>query len=178
MMQLIAKLRQNQRGTSLLEFAIVLPVLLVMFLGGYQLSDAMACKRRVTIMTRAMADITSQYRSMTEAQMTSILAASTQIMAPYSTAKAQVRISQVTVHPSGLIFKIDWSRGRNVAPREQDKWYLITGLPAAFRKPDSSFIYAESSYSYDAALDTYFSATTFAQSIWMLPRRSPSVTIS
>ncbi len=178
MTRLLTRLRRNRRGTSLIEFAIVLPVLVLMFLGGYQLSDAMACKRRVTIMNRAMADITSQYRTLTEAQIASILSASTQIMAPYDTDNAKVRVSQITVHPLGLLFKIDWSRGRNIDTRQQNTWYPIVYLPAAFRRPSSSFIYAESSYDYDAALDKYFPATTFSRDLWMLPRRSSSITIS
>lgn len=175
MIRLLQRLRRSRRGTSLIEFSIVLPVLLVMFLGGYELSDAMACKRRVTIMTRAMADLTSQYRTLSDAQITSILSASTQIMAPYKTANAAVRITHVTVDATGLLVRVNWSKGLNTGGFSEG-WYYSSAIPLAFRKPNNSFIWAQSNYRYDAALDEYFPPVTFSRELWMLPRRSSSIT--
>jgi len=47
------------------EFAIVLPVLLVMYLGAYTVSDMVACNRKVTVAATTLADLTSHNLSPT-----------------------------------------------------------------------------------------------------------------
>lgn len=74
----------DNRGTALIEFTIALPVLLLLFLGGYQLSDAITARRKVTIMTRAVGDMTSQYRALTTNELDGLMNGSTQILAPYA----------------------------------------------------------------------------------------------
>lgn len=48
----VAALR-DRRGVAMVEFALILPVMLVLYLGGAQLQDGIACNRKVTIATRA-----------------------------------------------------------------------------------------------------------------------------
>ena len=54
---MLRKLARNAGRAVIVEFAIVLPVLLTMFVGGYVVTDMIACNRKVTIATRAMTDI-------------------------------------------------------------------------------------------------------------------------
>ncbi|HET9512265.1 MAG TPA: pilus assembly protein, partial [Sphingomonas sp.] len=77
----LTRLGRDRRGTALMEFAFALPVLIILFLGSYQMSDAIACKRRVTIMTRAIGDMTSQYREISGTDLDTLMGASTQILA-------------------------------------------------------------------------------------------------
>lgn len=172
-----ASLLADQRGTALIEFAIALPVLLILFLGSYQLSQAIIVNRKVTIMTRAVGDMTSQYRSLTIGELDGLLQASTQILAPYATAPAKLRVTHITVESSGKVFRIDWSRGYNTYAFPPGRYYA-SALPAAHRKPNMVFIYAQSSYSYDSALSSYFNAITFSEDLWLLPRRSSSISLS
>ncbi len=57
---MLRNLARNAAGAVIVEFAIVLPVLLVMFMGGYVVTDMIACNRKVTIATRALTDIVSR----------------------------------------------------------------------------------------------------------------------
>lgn len=57
---MLSKLCRNVAGAALVEFAIVLPFLLIMFLGGYVVTDMIACNRKVTITTRALTDMISR----------------------------------------------------------------------------------------------------------------------
>lgn len=173
----LTRLGRDRRGTALMEFAFALPVLIILFLGSYQMSDAIACKRRVTIMTRAIGDMTSQYREISGTDLDTLMGASTQILAPYSAAPAKLRVTQITVESTGLVFRINWSRGRSVGAYPQGR-YWATNLPAAYRQPNMTFILTESSYDYDSALSTYFSTITFSQNIWLLPRRSSTITLT
>lgn len=170
-------LLRETRGTALIEFAIALPVLLILFVGGYQLSDAIACKRKVTIMTRAVGDITSQNRTVSTADVDALLRASTSILAPYAADKARLRVTQITVESSGAVFQVNWSRGYNAATLPVGR-YDASALPAAYRQPNMVFIFAQSAYPYDSLLTQYFDSITFADDIWLLPRKSSTITLT
>lgn len=163
-------------GVSAVEFALVLPVLLVLFLGGYQLSDAIACNRKVTITARAVADLISQYSKMSAYQVDTVIGASTQVMYPYSASTAAIRVSQITTDALGNT-KVSWSRASaNATPLTKNGSFT---LPANIKAPGTSLIYSEVSYPYTPRY-TYgmVSPVTLAQTIYMVPRASNQVTAS
>lgn len=162
----------DQGGLALIEFAITLPVLILLFFGAYQLLDASACKRRVTITARALADITSQSEKVTPADLDKTLAASTQIMTPYDVNSATMRVSQVTVDAL-LQPKVAWSEALRTT--ELTEGSTFNALPASMRIPGANYILAEVSYNYDRHLGKLIPALTFQQTLYMLPRKSLSV---
>lgn len=167
----------DRRGTALIEFAIVLPSMLLLFLGGYQMSDASACKRKVTITARALADMTSQYTTMSQAEADTVLSASVQIMAPYNVANAHVRVSEITMTGNGKNGpKIVWSRAQNAVPRVVGS--VVTEFPPSLRNKGDTYILAEISYDYNANLGTLIPPVSFVQTLYMLPRKSATVDLT
>jgi Flp pilus assembly protein TadG len=51
------RLACDARGVALVEFAICLPVLILLYLGAYVISDAITCNRKVTRSARAVTDL-------------------------------------------------------------------------------------------------------------------------
>jgi Flp pilus assembly protein TadG len=108
-MQRIAKLMlrrfaQDASGAVLIEFAICLPVLVLLYTGGCSLSDMIACNRKVTIATRSLVDLTSRtmsptiiYTDPTSADAKSYLSASAVVLSPYKLDKATEQISLLRV---------------------------------------------------------------------------------
>lgn len=108
-MQRIAKLmlkrfRQDARGAVIVEFAICLPVLVLMYTGGVCLSDMIACNRKVTIATRSLVDLTSRtmsptviYNAPQSANAKSYLSASAVVLAPYKLNNATEQISLLRI---------------------------------------------------------------------------------
>jgi Flp pilus assembly protein TadG len=109
----------NDRAAALIEFAFALPVIMLLFVGGVQLDDAISCRRKVTITTRTIADLVSQNTtgSTSANEIASSLNASTEVMAPYAAGNALVRISEFTtaIDPHTLLpaTTIVWSRAIN-----------------------------------------------------------------
>lgn len=99
----LSALRRDDGGTALTEFAFVAAIMVFMYLGSTQLSDAVNADRRVTITARAMADLASRTPSdvgsrigeLKESQLTTIMAASAQVLHPYKMQNAKVRVSEV-----------------------------------------------------------------------------------
>ena len=100
------RLRQLWRadeGMALVEFALVATVMIFMFVGSAQLSDAISANRRVTITARGLADLASRTPTdvgsrigeLKEAQVTAILDATVQVLHPYRAANAKMRVSEV-----------------------------------------------------------------------------------
>jgi Flp pilus assembly protein TadG len=141
---LLRRLKRDARGVALLEFAFVAPILLVLFVGGYQLMDATSAYRKVTRTVRTLGDLTTQSTSLTEAQALQILNAANKVMAPYPTANAVLRISQVQISATGVA-TITWSRandGSGYVPGS------VVTLPAGLNQPNTYLIYSEINYNY------------------------------
>jgi len=96
-------LRRDDSGMALVEFALVATVMIFMYVGSAQLSDAINANRRVTITARAMADLASRTPSdvgsrigeLKVSQLTTIMDASGQVLHPFALENAQIRVSEV-----------------------------------------------------------------------------------
>ena len=53
----------NASGVALIEFAMVVPILIVLFIGGFQLMEATSVYRKVTTTARSLSDLSTQYIS-------------------------------------------------------------------------------------------------------------------
>jgi Flp pilus assembly protein TadG len=169
---MIAQLTRDTRGVSAVEFAFVLPFLVLLFVGGYQLSDAISAYRKVTVATKTVADLTSQYTSVSDLDLDQILAASQQVMAPYAVSNAKITVSQVSVDGSGNA-KISWSRSLNTPAMAIGADFTI---PPAIKQNNTSLIVATITYSYVPVVASSMLGTIpMRDDIIMSPRASSSV---
>ena len=100
----LTRFAQDSRGAVIVEFAICLPVLLLLYLGGVCLSDMLACNRKVTVATRSLVDLTSRtmsptiiYNDPSSANARSYLSASAVVLWPYKLDNATQHISLIRV---------------------------------------------------------------------------------
>src|SRR5215475_8949091 len=68
--RLVARFGEDQRGVSAVEFAMLLPLMLTLYLGTAEISLAVGTDRKVTLTTRTVADLASQVKNITNADMT------------------------------------------------------------------------------------------------------------
>ena len=67
---------QDRRGVSAVEFAMLLPLMMTLYLGTVEISQGVGIDRKVTLTTRTVADLASQASSITNTDMTNLLNAS------------------------------------------------------------------------------------------------------
>jgi Flp pilus assembly protein TadG len=162
-----------RRGTAAVEFALILPILLLLFCGGFALTQAILISRKVTITTRALADLTSQYVTMSASDMANVLNASSQIIAPFSATPLSIRVSEITTDALGVTAKVAWSAGLNQTPFQANTPYV---LPVGMNVPNASYILSQVSYSYSpTAMYASFGPVSLSDSLFMVPRLSTSV---
>ena len=56
-------LREDERGVSAVEFAMLLPLMLTLYLGGVEVSQGVSIDRKVTLTARTVADLVAQVSS-------------------------------------------------------------------------------------------------------------------
>ena len=122
------------RGIAATEFAILVPVLVLLYVGAGELSQAVMTNRRVELLSRTLVDLVAQQPTSSQASskptptnatsqtaMQAILAASTAVMAPSPLATLAMTVSAVDIvnDTSGLccVFKVRWSYTRAGALR-------------------------------------------------------------
>lgn len=130
-------------GIAAVEFALILPVMLLMYLGMAEVTVAVNVNRKMTILSRTLADLTSRSAGgVNNAEMNSIFGAAMTVMTPYSTADLQMRVSSIVVTTvnGAPQARVCWSDGRNMPARAVNE---LVDVPVGFDAPNSSYILAE-----------------------------------
>jgi Flp pilus assembly protein TadG len=109
-----AALRHDSRGVAATEFAMIVPLMLVMLFGTIDVSSGVAVKRKVTLVARTLSDLTSQSKAVGDADMTNFFAASYGIMWPYSTTDIKATISELYIDPTTSVTRVQWSKGSEI----------------------------------------------------------------
>ena len=171
--QLVARFARDKRGVSAVEFAMLLPLMITLYLGTVEVSQGIGIDRKVTLTTRTVADLASQVSSINNADMTNMLNASAAVIAPYDTSKLKVTVSAVTIDSSGVA-KVAWSDTLNGTKRTVG---ATVTLPTALNVASTTLIWSEVSYSYTPAIGYVITGTlNLSDQLYMRPRLSDTVT--
>ena len=165
-------LRDDRRGVALIEFAFAAPILMLLFVGGYQLSDAFFAYRKVTLATRTISDLTTRFTKVSDEDLDTILNASQQVMAPYKPSAATMTVSQINIDKDGNS-TVDWSRGKNMSGLTKNAAFT---LPAAIKQPNTSLIVSQITYTYRPVIASGTLGTIpLKEQMIMSPRASATI---
>src|ERR1700716_2835394 len=80
----LRNLARDNSGIAATEFAVIVPIMLVMFFGTVEFSSAVAVDRKVTLAARTLSDLTSQaLLNVNDTYLQNVFTASIAIMVPY-----------------------------------------------------------------------------------------------
>jgi Flp pilus assembly protein TadG len=162
----------DRRGVAAVEFALVVPVVIVVYLAGFEVMEASTVYRKLTDTTVQIANVTSQYTTMGSTDVSNVMGASAQIMTPYPTTNLSIVLSEVTTDNSGA-GKVTWSQeyqGTALAAASP-----VT-MPSGFQTPNTSYILVQTTYSYQPVIGGAFvKPISLTNQIFMLPRSSSSI---
>jgi Flp pilus assembly protein TadG len=171
--QRLRRLIGDERGVSAVEFAMLLPLMLTLYLGAVETSQGIGAGRKVTLTARTICDLVSQVQSVGNADMTNALNAASSVMVPFPVSNLKVTVSSVKIDANGKA-TIDWSDSLNGTARS--KGSTVT-LPAALNVANSYLIWSEVQYSYKPVIGYVVTGTlTLKDQIYMRPRLSDFVT--
>ena len=162
------------RGIAATEFAIIVPVMLLLFFGTNEFASGIAVDRKVTLMARTLSDLTSQNTTVTDAQLTNFFNASAAIMTPYSSSPVRSTITELYVDPATLAARVQWSKGS--APRTAG---TSVAIPTALQVGGTYLIYSEVSYTFVPTVGYVLkNSITLSDFTFTRPRQSTCVMYS
>ena len=169
----ISRLAGDERGVSAVEFAMLLPLMLTLYLGSVEVSQGISADRKVTLTARTIADLVAQVTSINNTEMNNSLNAATAVMTPYPTSNLKLVVTSVKIDAEGKA-TVDWSDAKNGAARAKGSSVTV---PTALNMPNSSLIWSEVQYTYTPTIGYVISGTLMLKDqIYMRPRLSDSVT--
>lgn len=92
--------RRDARGVAAVEFALILPVMLLLYIGAVDVSRGVSASRKVDVLSRSLSDLISQQpttSSMASSTITTDLTAAAAIMAPFPVAALKMTVSAIDV---------------------------------------------------------------------------------
>jgi Flp pilus assembly protein TadG len=170
---LAAALLKNTSGLAAVEFAMILPIMLVLFFGTVEMSSGVAVYRKVTLMAHTLSDLTSQSQEVqSTTDLPNFFAASTGVMAPYSAAPISQTITEIWVNPSGQA-RVQWSYGSaQLTPGTP-----FPNLPSNLAVPNSYVIFSQVGYLYQPAVGYVMpiAGVSLSDFAYTRPRQYPCV---
>jgi Flp pilus assembly protein TadG len=178
----LARWRADATGAAAVEFALIVPVLLVLYLAGYEVSQVVSTYRKVCDTTAQLANIVTQETAVTKASLTTYMDATSQIMAPYPTANLKVVVSQINVNYTTNAATVGWSEAYQggTANTAGATWSLPAKLINAGNTTNYSYILVQSSYTYTPQIGAAFMAKSYPMSnqLYMAPRQVATIPCS
>jgi len=155
----VAGFARDRRGLAAVEFALVVPLMLVLFFGVLEFSSGVAVDRKVTLVARTLSDLTTQMKEdrLTDDELKNFFAASASILTPYQVSPTEPTLSEVYIDDK-KIAKIQWSKSATIAmvsgapqatlkDSQRKKGDTVT-VPEGLLVPKTYLIWSEVSYTY------------------------------
>lgn len=163
----------NDRAIAAVEFALVLPLMLFVFVGVAQVGEAIEISRKVTVTTRIVTDLVTQYATVTPTTLTTVLSDSSEVIAPYSPSNLVITVSEISTNASGAA-TVTWSSSLNGTALTKGANFT---LPSALDQDNVSLIYGQVTYTFTPVLGYKIIGTIpITDQIYMSPRLTSSIT--
>ncbi len=176
----LGNFRADTNALAAVEFAMILPVLLVLYIGSVEVTQAISVNRKVTHLASSVADLVTQTRSVSSSEMTDIFTAATPILNPYDTAPVKAVVAAVDIDGNGQA-KVAWSVAHNSQPYAQNSPPPVT-IPAELLVPNTQIVIGQVEYKLETTFSGFMkdligkSSYDFDEIFLLKPRLSDKIT--
>ncbi|UWU70055.1 MULTISPECIES: TadE/TadG family type IV pilus assembly protein [Bradyrhizobium] len=171
----------DKRALAATEFAIIVPLMLVMFFGTVEFSSAVAIDRKITLIARTLSDLTSQSTTLDDASMKDSFTASISVVMPYDATLVKGTISQIYIDANSVA-KVQWSKAGTIASGATQATLatstrtagdtVTTMIPPTLLIPSSYLILSEVKYTYTPTIGYVLkSSVTLSDLSYTRPRQ-------
>ncbi len=169
---------RDRRGVTAIEFALIAPVLVVMYCGFAETTQAMMAQRRLSNIASQIGDLVAQGTQTGPSKMTDIFNIGNLIMAPYPTAGLKMCIYSVTSDATGKD-TVAWVQPNPAGvgmPGCPAKGATVTDISTGVLPASQSIIVARATYDYTSPIKLVMPTTmTFKRNYYLRPRRTDAV---
>ena len=144
--QAIRKLRGDRSGVGAVEFALIAPVLIVLYMGSLEVSVAMSVNKKLARAASTVADLVTQDDTVDKAFLQSMLNVAQSVMTPFNSDGIKVKITGIEINSAG-VGKATWSW-----QEDDTKPYSVgstQSLPGDLAIPDTFLVRTEIEFDHD-----------------------------
>lgn len=142
----LSRLINSKEGVGAVEFALIVPFLLILYVGALEVSVAMSVDKKVSKATAIATDIITQSTTTDKASLTEMLGVAKSVIAPFNADALNMQIVGIRVDAAGdPTVAWSWDEGNN---RPFTVGVPIT-IPTAFKIPETFVIQAILDMDYD-----------------------------
>ena len=164
---------RDSRGVAAVEFALLLPILALLYFGIVELTQGLMTQQRAQHVAATVGDLVSQSSSITSADVTDVFNVGDTVMYPYPTTSLKMRVSSLTADVHGAVTVV-WSQAQGMSARS--KGSSVSGLPANVIAPGESIVMSESQYTYTSVFGQIMpTPVVFNEKAYLHPRLSTAV---
>ncbi len=175
-MVLWTRLVRDRRGVSAVEFALIVPLLILLYVGIAEIGNLLTIYRRTATVAATAADLTAQVKSVSQDELKDVTAAASSIMTPFPTDGPLKIVLSSVVADNNNNGKVAWSYANKGSGRATNSAYAV---PAGRTEAGSSVILAEITYDFTplVGLTSFFSPGSFQmkRTFYARPRKSLTV---
>jgi len=146
LVQQARRLARERKGAGAIEFAILFPVLIMLYIGAFEITIGLSVSKRATRAASSIADLVTQQQSITKSTLTEMRSVATAIFVPYNSTSLTLKITGITVDASANA-KVLWSWAQDgSAPYAKNT--AVSGIPADMKTANSFLVRTELSIPY------------------------------
>jgi Flp pilus assembly protein TadG len=165
----------DNRAVAAVEFAIIVPFMLLLYVGGVELGDGLAISVKVSETAHTVADLVSRNACVTDTTLNTMLGASSATIAPYPASNATITVSEVSTDAGGNA-TVTWSKALNGSPRPVNQPMTLPSSLGTPSPPNISLILGEVTYQYTPNLGFAINGTVPITDTYLLfPRVTSAV---
>jgi Flp pilus assembly protein TadG len=162
------------QGTALIEFALVFPLMIVIFLGLVEFGEAFAVNRKLTNSAGTVSDLVAQVPRVNTAELNDIARVAEEIVKPYRTVNLGLVVSSIRADGNNAP-TVAWSYAHGTGATARAQGSAVT-LPSGVTEPNSSVILAETTYQFTPTVGMFLTgAIELSGQAYFRPRVSRTV---
>lgn len=97
---LLRRLYRDEKGVGAIEFAILFPILVMLYVGAFEITIGLSMSKRATRAAGAIADIVTQQKNVTKSWLADMPSVASAMFVPYGTTGMTVKITGITIDAS------------------------------------------------------------------------------
>lgn len=167
---------RDKNGVAAVEFALILPAMLLIFFGVTEVSQMLNARAAVTNIAAVTADLVAQKSAITGGEISNVFGAAETMLYPHDAEAAHIKVSSIvydTVSKSLTSGKVAWSCAKDDTARNVGD--TVT-LPEEMMTVGGSVIVSEIAYDYSSPVSKLVvGAFSMKNTFYTKPRRVMSI---
>ncbi|MBB3645164.1 Flp pilus assembly protein TadG [Rhizobium sp. BK619] len=142
----VRRLAQDRKGAGAIEFAILFPVLIMLYIGAFEITIGLSVSKRATRAAGTVADVVTQQQSVTKSALAQMPSVANSIFVPYNATSLTLKITGITIDASANA-KVLWSWAQDgTVPYAKNS--AVSNVPSDMKTANSFLVRTELSIPY------------------------------